>query len=66
MKRPFEHLQSLLLIWQDMSVVLLCIHCMPLSQEGEFIDVFLLPYDGLYDALLVSRTSLPLSICCSS
>lgn len=22
-------------------------------QEGEFIDVFLLPFDGLYDALLV-------------
>ena len=23
-------------------------------QDGEFIDVFLLPYDGLYDALVVS------------
>jgi hypothetical protein len=27
-------------------------------QEGEFIDVFLLPYDGLYDALLVSFSRL--------
>ena len=25
-----------------------------LVQDGEFIDVFLLPYDGLYDALVVS------------
>ena len=28
-----------------------------LIQEGEFIDVFLLPYDGLYTALLVSVVS---------
>ena len=27
------------------------------AQEGEFIDVFLLPYDGLYAALLVRRPS---------
>ncbi len=26
-------------------------------QEGEFIEVFLLPYDGLYDALLVTTTA---------
>ena len=25
-----------------------------LTQDGEFIETFLLPYDGLYDALVVS------------
>ena len=24
-----------------------------LTQDGEFIETFLLPYDGLYDALVV-------------
>lgn len=31
-------------------------------QDGEFIDVFLLPYDGLYDALVVSSQSPPCKV----